>query len=128
MLASLVCASRWLRACLPAWGKLHVLPAGGFIFVALPLPCQLACVSNHQPMLPVTPACAACLQGVPDRVNDEVFIAMAKALNFIDPDELSMICVLIALNRFLQVRHRPAAGGGGSWGAGRTEGMYIMGG
>lgn len=44
-------------------------------------------------------------QGVPDRVNDEVFIAMAKALNFIDPDELSMICVLIALNRFLQERH-----------------------
>jgi 15-cis-phytoene desaturase len=42
-------------------------------------------------------------QGVPARVNDEVFIAMAKALNFIDPDELSMICVLIALNRFLQV-------------------------
>lgn len=37
-------------------------------------------------------------------MNDEVFIAMAKALNFIDPDELSMICVLIALNRFLQVR------------------------
>eukprot|EP00887_Chlorella_sp_A99_P002013 scaffold18.g2013.t1 len=31
-------------------------------------------------------------QGVPARVNDEVFIAMAKALNFIDPDELSMIC------------------------------------
>jgi 15-cis-phytoene desaturase len=44
-------------------------------------------------------------QGVPARVNDEVFIAMAKALNFIDPDELSMICVLIALNRFLQERH-----------------------
>ncbi|KAI7845015.1 hypothetical protein COHA_001381 [Chlorella ohadii] len=44
-------------------------------------------------------------QGVPDRVNDEVFIAMAKALNFIDPDELSMICVLIALNRFLQEKH-----------------------
>lgn len=42
-------------------------------------------------------------QGVPDRVNDEVFIAMAKALNFIDPDKLSMQCVLIALNRFLQV-------------------------
>lgn len=34
--------------------------------------------------------CAA--QGVPDRVNDEVFIAMAKALNFINPDELSMQC------------------------------------
>ena len=44
-------------------------------------------------------------QGVPDRVNDEVFIAMAKALNFINPEELSMQCVLIALNRFLQERH-----------------------
>lgn len=56
-------------------------------------------------------------QGVPDRVNDEVFIAMAKALNFIDPDELSMICVLIALNRFLQV----CGGGRGGilWGRGR---------
>ncbi len=43
-------------------------------------------------------------QGVPDRVNDEVFIAMAKALAFIDPDELSMTIVLTALNRFLQVR------------------------
>lgn len=42
-------------------------------------------------------------QGVPDRVNDEVFIAMAKALNFINPDELSMTVVLTALNRFLQV-------------------------
>ena len=41
-------------------------------------------------------------QGVPERVNDEVFIAMSKALNFIDPDELSMQVVLIALNRFLQ--------------------------
>ena len=27
-------------------------------------------------------------------MNDEVFIAMAKALNFIDPDELSMQCAL----------------------------------
>jgi 15-cis-phytoene desaturase len=41
-------------------------------------------------------------RGVPDRVNDEIFIAMAKALNFVDPDELSMSVVLIALNRFLQ--------------------------
>lgn len=41
---------------------------------------------------------------MPERVNDEVFIAMAKALNFIDPEDLSMVCVLIALNRFLQVR------------------------
>nr|ADD52599.1 phytoene desaturase [Dunaliella salina]QIW94439.1 carotene synthesis related protein [Dunaliella salina] len=44
-------------------------------------------------------------QGVPSRVNDEVFIAMAKALNFINPDELSMTVVLTALNRFLQERH-----------------------
>ena len=44
-------------------------------------------------------------QGVPDRVNDEVFIAMAKALAFIGPDELSMTIVLTALNRFLQVGH-----------------------
>lgn len=44
-------------------------------------------------------------QGVPPRVNDEVFIAMAKALAFIGPDELSMTVVLTALNRFLQERH-----------------------
>ena len=42
-------------------------------------------------------------QGVPERITDEVFIAMSKALNFINPDELSMQCILIALNRFLQV-------------------------
>lgn len=29
---------------------------------------------------------------MPRRVNDEVFIAMAKALNFINPEELSMQC------------------------------------
>jgi 15-cis-phytoene desaturase len=43
-------------------------------------------------------------QGVPARVNDEIFIAMAKALNFIDPDSLSMTVIFTALNRFLQVR------------------------
>lgn len=43
-------------------------------------------------------------QGVPDRVNEEVFIAMAKALAFIGPDDLSMTIVLTALNRFLRVR------------------------
>lgn len=36
-------------------------------------------------------------QGVPMRVNDEVFIAMSKALNFINPEELSMQ-VKLALN------------------------------
>nr|ALE33745.1 phytoene desaturase 1 [Erythranthe lewisii] len=44
-------------------------------------------------------------QAIPDRVTDEVFIAMSKALNFINPDELSMQCILIALNRFLQEKH-----------------------
>jgi 15-cis-phytoene desaturase len=39
--------------------------------------------------------------GMPERINDEVFIAMAKALDFIDPDKLSMTVVLTAMNRFL---------------------------
>ena len=42
------------------------------------------------------------IHNIPERVNDEVFIAMAKALNFIDPDEISSTVVLTALNRFLQ--------------------------
>ena len=45
-------------------------------------------------------------QGIPARVNDEVFIAMSKALNFIDPDELSMQC------------ERGGVGGRGGWGGG----------
>ncbi|KAL8122765.1 15-cis-phytoene desaturase, chloroplastic/chromoplastic isoform X1 [Apium graveolens] len=44
-------------------------------------------------------------RGIPDRVTTEVFVAMSKSLNFINPDELSMQCVLIALNRFLQEKH-----------------------
>jgi 15-cis-phytoene desaturase len=44
-------------------------------------------------------------QNVPPRVEKEVFIAMAKALNFIDPDEISATVVLTALNRFLQERY-----------------------
>lgn len=35
------------------------------------------------------------------RINTEVFIAMAKALDFIDPEKLSMTVVLTAMNRFL---------------------------
>ena len=35
-----------------------------------------------------------------ERVNDEVFIAMSKALNFIGPDEISSTVLLTALNRF----------------------------
>ena len=41
-------------------------------------------------------------RGIPQSVTDEVFIAMSKALGFIGPEDLSMQCVLIALNRFLQ--------------------------
>jgi 15-cis-phytoene desaturase len=43
-------------------------------------------------------------RGIPSRVTDEVFLAMSKALGFIGPEKLSMQCVLIALNRFLQER------------------------
>eukprot|EP00518_Triparma_eleuthera_P000833 CAMPEP_0182455072 /NCGR_PEP_ID=MMETSP1319-20130603/1409_1 /TAXON_ID=172717 /ORGANISM="Bolidomonas pacifica, Strain RCC208" /LENGTH=560 /DNA_ID=CAMNT_0024653107 /DNA_START=137 /DNA_END=1815 /DNA_ORIENTATION=+ len=39
--------------------------------------------------------------GMPERINREVFISMAKALDFIDPDKLSMTVVLTAMNRFL---------------------------
>ena len=35
------------------------------------------------------------LHNIPERVNDEVFIAMSKALNFIDPDEISSTVLLI---------------------------------
>ena len=38
---------------------------------------------------------------MPERINEEVFISMAKALDFIDPDKLSMAVVLTAMNRFL---------------------------
>lgn len=41
-------------------------------------------------------------QKVPPRVEEEVFIAMSKALNFINPDEISATVILTALNRFLQ--------------------------
>ena len=41
-------------------------------------------------------------RGIPQSVTDEVFVAMSKALGFIGPDKLSMQCVLIAVNRFLQ--------------------------
>lgn len=44
-------------------------------------------------------------QGIPERVNDEVFIAMCKALNFIGPDDISTTVILTALNRFLQEKN-----------------------
>ena len=45
------------------------------------------------------------LHNIPERVNEEVFIAMSKALNFINPDEISASVVLVALNRFLQEKN-----------------------
>ena len=38
---------------------------------------------------------------MPERINEEIFIAMGKALDFIDPDKLSMTVVLTAMNRFI---------------------------
>jgi len=38
---------------------------------------------------------------MPERINEEVFVSMAKALDFADPDKLSMTVVLTAMNRFL---------------------------
>jgi len=45
------------------------------------------------------------VHNIPVRVNDEVFIAMSKALNFINPDEISSTVLLTALNRFLQEKN-----------------------
>ena len=42
------------------------------------------------------------LQGVSDEVQQDIFIAAAKSLNFINPDEISALVLLTALNRFLQ--------------------------
>ncbi|HLP87829.1 MAG TPA: 15-cis-phytoene desaturase [Nostocaceae cyanobacterium] len=45
------------------------------------------------------------LHNIPPRVEKEVFIAMSKALNFINPDEISATVLLTALNRFLQEKN-----------------------
>lgn len=42
---------------------------------------------------------------IPERVNDEVFIAMTKSLNFIGPDRISATIILTAMNRFLQEKN-----------------------
>lgn len=42
---------------------------------------------------------------IPPRVEKKVFIAMSKALNFINPDEISATILLTALYRFLQGKH-----------------------
>ncbi|RAM50590.1 MAG: 15-cis-phytoene desaturase [Hapalosiphonaceae cyanobacterium JJU2] len=41
-------------------------------------------------------------QGVSEDVQQDIFIAASKSLNFINPDEISAIVLLTALNRFLQ--------------------------
>ena len=42
---------------------------------------------------------------IPERVNDEIFIAMTKSLNFIGPDHISSTIILTAMNRFLQEKN-----------------------
>ncbi|MGA9377258.1 MAG: 15-cis-phytoene desaturase, partial [Phormidium sp.] len=44
-------------------------------------------------------------QGVDEKVNTDIFIAVSKALTFINPDEVSATIPLTALNRFLQERY-----------------------
>ncbi|NES81969.1 MAG: 15-cis-phytoene desaturase [Moorea sp. SIO2B7] len=44
-------------------------------------------------------------QNIPPRIEKEVFIAMSKALNFINPDEISATILLTALNRFLKEKN-----------------------
>ncbi|MGD1875185.1 MAG: 15-cis-phytoene desaturase [Mastigocoleus sp.] len=41
-------------------------------------------------------------QGVGDEVQQDIFIAASKSLNFINPDEISATVLLTALSRFLQ--------------------------
>jgi len=55
---------------------------------------------NDQDELSVTDFMKA--YGMPDRITEEVFISMAKALAFMNPDTLSMAVVLTAMDRFLQ--------------------------
>ena len=70
---------------------------------------SLMCPSTHTPIMQEfidKQDELSCLEfmrkyGMPERINTEVFISMAKALDFIDPDKLSMVVVLTAMNRFL---------------------------
>lgn len=41
-------------------------------------------------------------QGIDDRVSSDVFIAAAKALTFLNPEDVSATIILTALNKFLQ--------------------------
>jgi 15-cis-phytoene desaturase len=44
-------------------------------------------------------------QGIDERVSSDVFIAAAKALTFINPEDVSATIILTAVNRFLQERY-----------------------
>ncbi|NJR49960.1 MAG: 15-cis-phytoene desaturase [Leptolyngbyaceae cyanobacterium CSU_1_3] len=44
-------------------------------------------------------------QGVGERVTSDIFIAAAKALTFINPEDVSATIILTALNKFLQQRY-----------------------
>lgn len=44
-------------------------------------------------------------QGVSDEVQQDIFIAASKSLNFINPDEISATVLLTALRAFLQEKH-----------------------
>ncbi len=45
------------------------------------------------------------LQGIDEQVNTDIFIAASKALTFINPDEVSAMIILTALNKFLQQKN-----------------------
>ncbi|MBV8885747.1 MAG: 15-cis-phytoene desaturase [Chroococcidiopsidaceae cyanobacterium CP_BM_RX_35] len=44
-------------------------------------------------------------QGVSEDVQQDIFIAASKSLNFINPDEISAVVLLTALRAFLQEKH-----------------------
>ncbi len=45
------------------------------------------------------------LQGIDEQVNTDIFIAASKALTFINPEEVSAMIILTALNKFLQQKN-----------------------
>lgn len=45
------------------------------------------------------------MQGVDERVNSDIFIAACKALTFINPEDVSAMIPLTAINRFMQERY-----------------------
>ncbi|KAG6466906.1 hypothetical protein ZIOFF_075277 [Zingiber officinale] len=82
-------------------GSNHLQTLGSSVFMGSQVK---ATFLSHATLKPsIEPKFSRLLVLLTDDANDEVFIAMSKALNFINPAELSMQCILIALNRFLQL-------------------------